>query len=212
MTIKAGKPRCTGLLLAGLLASAGTAGAQARSHASLKRDSATGFEARTKLGIRYGREKEFDKALEEFHAVLSINPGFQPALIGMARVLSWQGRFNESLSFYDRVLHRDPANEEAASGKAFALLWAGRAQEAKSLFTLLLHRYPNDSELASGLENAQETLIEKARVPVATERAKGVVRDEKYFRDRLDQNPQDAPALKALTEFASTPQRCSERD
>lgn len=93
--------------------------------------------------------------------------------------------------------------------EGFGLFWSGRAKEADAQFSILQKRYPNEIEPARGLENAQETLVEKVRVPVATERAKGVVRDEKYFRDRLDRDPQDASALKALTEFPSTPQRCS---
>ena len=55
---------------------------------------------------------------------------------------------------------------------------------------------------------AQEA--EKARLPVAMESRKPVIRSEKYFRDRLDGDPLDIAALKALTEFASTPLRCSE--
>src|SRR5579859_7969876 len=149
MTITFGRPGCIGIMLAGLLASAGSAVGQTDSHALHKRAVAASLEARTKLGIRYRQEKEL------------------------------------------------------------ALLWSGRAKEADALFSILLKRYPNDGEPARGLENAQEVLIEKVRVPVATERAKGVVRDEKYFRDRLDRDPQDAAALKALTEFPSTPQRCS---
>ncbi|MHB8655691.1 MAG: tetratricopeptide repeat protein [Terriglobia bacterium] len=149
MTIMVGKPGCIGILLAGLLAGTSSAWAQAHSHKLDKRPAATALEARTKLGIHYGQEKEF------------------------------------------------------------ALLWSSRAKQADALFSILHKSYPNDTEPAGGPENAQEALIEKVRVPVATESAKGVVRDEKYFRDRLDRDPQDAAALRALTDFPSTPQRCS---
>ncbi len=176
------------------------------SYETYLRDRPTDLEARAKLGILYGRQTAYTKALKEFQTVLSQDPDFQLALIGKARILSWQGRFDESLRLYSRALTADSANGDAASGKAFALLWAGRDQEAEELFKQLHQRYPANKELAKGLEDAQSA--RQAKLSGAGQ--KEPPHDEAYFRDRLNHDPLDAAALKALTAFASTPQRCAE--
>ena len=126
MKTMVGRPGCIGILLTGLLVGATSAGAQAASQTLHKRATRVDLEARTKLGIHYGQQKEFAKALDEFHSVLSINPDYPPALIGMARVLSWQDRFeNEVVRPLARGIIRDSVSqygvEELVSTKRIEL-------------------------------------------------------------------------------------------
>ncbi len=164
--------------------------------------------ARAQLGILYGQQKDYNKAMEQFRLTLSSNPNYSPALIGMGRILSWQGQYEESVAQYDRVLRLNPSNGEALSGKAFVLLWMGRAEEAEPLFSKLHQRYPKDDEVSRGLEAAQASIEQKNLAQAR--RTGNVARVEALYRDRLSKNPQDLDALKVLISLTSTPNRCAE--
>jgi len=219
------KPGIIGILLVSLSTSAAPAGAQTSSYARhqklgsghLASDSATAcelhlklapndIETRTKLGVLYGREKKFAKALHEFRTVLSAKPDFPPALVGMARVLSWQGNYAKSLTLYERVLRSDPANGDAAAGEAFVLLWSGRASEAELLFRGLHRRFPQDAELTEGLRRATAALAEKAAATPRRENAEP--RNESYYRNRVGVNSRGFQALRPLAAPTSMPSRC----
>ena len=166
------------------------------------------LDAGTKLGNIFAREKDYGRAQEQYRMVLSSNPNYPPALIGMARTAAWQGRNEEALRLYDRVLRLDPSNAEAEVGKAFVLLWADRYEEAQALFQKLRQRHPGDSEVARGLEQAEAAL--QLRDLTAARRSGDTARIEAFYRERLARNPNDVGALKALAEASATPARCSE--
>lgn len=164
--------------------------------------------ARTDLGVLYGRQKDFADALEQFRLALSANPNFPPALIGMARVFSWQGRYEESVKLYDRVLRLDPSNGDAAAGKAFVFLWTGKTSDAASLFARLHSKFPRDSEITRGLEAARAA--EAGELAAAARRARQPAEAENYYRQILAGNPSDVESLKALAALTTTPARCTE--
>ena len=166
------------------------------------------LDARTKLGNLFAREKNYGRAQEQYRMVFSSNPNYPGALIGMARLASWQGQHAEALRLYDRVLRLEPSNAEAEVGKAFALLWSDRYEDAQALFQKLRQRHPRDSEIARGLEQTQAAL--QLRELTAARRTGDTARIEAFYRERLDRNPKDVAALKALAEASATPARCSE--
>jgi tetratricopeptide (TPR) repeat protein len=164
--------------------------------------------ARTQYAVLYGQQKDYVKAQEQLRLVLSSNPNYSPALIGMGRILSWQGNYEESLGLYERVLRLYPANGEAQSGKAFDLLWMGHPEEAAPIFAALHRRYPKDDEVLRGMEAAQAAIEQKN---LAQARKSGnLPRVEALYRDRLDKNPKDLEALKALVALTADPKRCAE--
>jgi tetratricopeptide (TPR) repeat protein len=164
--------------------------------------------ARTQLAVLYGQQKDYDKAQEQLRLVLSSNPNYSPALIGMGRIRAWEGQYDDSLSLYERVLRLNPSNGEAQSGKAFVLLWMGRPEEATPIFAKLHRRYPKDDEVLRGMEAAQAAVEQKK---LAQARKSGnVARIEALYRDRLAKNPKDLEALKALVALTADPTRCAE--
>jgi hypothetical protein len=60
------------------------------------------------LGEIYAKEKIYDKALQEFHAVLAIEPNNAGAIIGLGNVYWLADEFLSAESYYKRVLLFDP--------------------------------------------------------------------------------------------------------
>ena len=166
------------------------------------------LEARTRLGDLFSRERNYTRAQEQYRIVLTSNPNFAAALIGMARLAAWQDQKEESLRLYDQVLKKDSNNGEALTGKAFVLLWMGRYEESQALFLELSQRYPRDADIARGLGQSEAALRQKE---LAAARTSGEpARVETVFRERLQKDPKDVTALRALAEATATPARCSE--
>lgn len=171
-----------------------------------RRSAALDVDNLIRLGLHYGRQKEFARAIREFQMALAAKPAFPPALLGMARVLSWQGHYAQSLKIYDSLLRADPENGDAAAGKAFVLLWSKRAGEAEELFSALLRRFPQDAELADGLRRARAALAAASMVTPRTTVA--VRRGESLSPSRSARNPKEGDALPALAAIPSAPSRC----
>jgi tetratricopeptide (TPR) repeat protein len=218
------KPSRFALLLAALATCGAATGAQTQSRAwsarpasvpqasnavathNIHLSAARDVDSRIRLGILYGRQKEFAIAIREFQTALAAKPDYPPALLGMARVLSWQGRYAQSLKLYESVLRAKPENGDAAAGKAFVLLWSKRAGEAEALFSALLCRFPQDAEVAVGLRRARAEL---AADSTATPRTTVAERhSEPPSRSRPAPNPEEGNALPAPAAFASTSSRC----
>jgi tetratricopeptide (TPR) repeat protein len=164
--------------------------------------------ARTHLAVLYGQGKNYPQAEEQLRMVLTSNPNYSPALIAMGRIMAWEGQYDRSLEFYERVLRLYPSNGEALSGKAFVLLWMDRPEEAGPLFAKLHRRYPKDDEVTRGMEAAQAA-IEQQRLARAR-KSGNVAQIEALYRDRLQKNPKDLDALKALVALTADPKRCAE--
>ncbi|MFB3923609.1 MAG: tetratricopeptide repeat protein [Terriglobia bacterium] len=166
------------------------------------------LEARARMGDLYVREKNYTQAQEQYRIVLTSNPDYSLALLGLARLSAWQNQREEALRLYDRVLKQDANNGEALTGKAFVLLWMGRHQEARDLFLQLSQRFPRDADIARGLGQAEAALQEKELAEART--AGEPARAEAVYRQRLQRDPKDVMALRALTEATATSARCSE--
>lgn len=166
------------------------------------------LEARSRLGDLYVREKKYTQGQEQYRIVLTSNPNYSLALLGLARLAAWQDQREESLRLYDRVLKQDANNGEALTGKAFVLLWMGRYEESQALFLQLSQRFPRDADVARGLGQSEAALHQKE---LAEARTSGEpARLEAVYRERLQRDPKDVMALRALTEATATPARCSE--
>ena len=166
------------------------------------------LEARSRLGDLYVREKNYTQAQEQYRIVLTSNPDYSLALLGLARLAAWQDQRDESLRLYDRVLKQDANNGEALTGKAFVLLWMARYEESQTLFLQLSQRYPRDADIARGLGQSEAALHQKE---LAAARTSGEpARVEAVYRERLQRDPKDVMALRALAEATATPARCSE--
>ncbi len=164
--------------------------------------------ARSSLARLYSRDKDYDKAAEQYRLVLAANPNFVPALTGLAGILSWQGHLDESLELYEQVLRYEPDNGEALSGKAFVLLWQKHYSRALTLFKLLYRRYPQDVDIKHGLAEAQRRDEENAFANA--QQSGDVSKLLGYYRDRVAKNPHDLAALEALTSFSADAKHCNQ--
>jgi tetratricopeptide (TPR) repeat protein len=164
--------------------------------------------ARCHLARLDGLNKKYDWAAGQYRIVLSSNPNFIPALVGIAQIFSWQGQLNKSIELYDRILRFEPDNSEALSGKAFALLWEKHYRQAHDVFERLYHRYPQDVEAKRGLEESQREIQSNAFA--ASQESGNVSELLGYYREKAAQNPQDVGALKALTSISADNNHCSQ--
>ena len=162
--------------------------------------------ARTDLGELYLEKKDYPKAVEQFRLVLSTSPNYAAALKGMGLAAARQGNHEEALEYYDRVLRLDRRDGEAMTGKAFVLFWMGRLQDAKGLFIQVQRRYPRNSEVARALQRIERRLNEQALAEA--ERTGDVAEIERQHRTRLDQDPNDAEALKFMAGVTSNSEEC----
>ncbi len=164
--------------------------------------------ARVRLARIYGQQKFYHRALEQYRIILSTNPDYPPALVGMAQILAWEGQLDPSLALFNRVLQAEPHNGEAESGKAFVLLWQGHNQQALAIFKDLQQRFPGDREVARGLANAQNAVEQEAFLEA--KKAGNVSAIVAYYHHRLNQNPRDVEALKALMAFTANARQCQQ--
>jgi tetratricopeptide (TPR) repeat protein len=164
--------------------------------------------ARTDLGELYIEKKAYPKAVEQFRLVLSTNPNYGAALKGMGLAAARQDNLAEALEYYDRVLRSDRRDGEAMTGKAFVLFWMDRLQESKELFLQVQRRYPRNSEVARALQRIERRLNEEALAEA--ERTGDVAEIERQYRARLDQEPNDAEALKFMAGATSNSEECRE--
>ena len=65
---------------------------------------------------------------------LDREPSDREARSLLARVLSWNRRFDESISEYERVLADDPGRASDRAGYAHVLLWSGRTEQSLEEF------------------------------------------------------------------------------
>ncbi len=164
--------------------------------------------ARCQLARLDGLNKKYAWAAGQYRIVLSANPNFIPALVGMAQIFAWQGQLDESIEFYDRALRFEPNDSEALSGKAFALLWQKHYRQAQQIFERLYGRYPKDADVKQGLEEAQRGI--ESSVFVAAQKNGNVSELLDYYRAQVAKNPRNVEALQALTSLSADANRCGQ--
>jgi len=110
----------------------------------------------TVVRLEYARTlailRRFSEAGREYRRVLETEPQNAAALVGVAKVASWQGQNQMALETYNRVLERQPALYDALVGKGFLLLWMGQQEEARALFQQAQRQHPDDPEVREALK------------------------------------------------------------
>jgi len=74
-------------------------------------------DARCLLGQAYSWGKKYKKAEAEYKKVLAAKPAYRDALIGMARLRGYQGRFEEALALSTTALEKYPNDNEIKTVK-----------------------------------------------------------------------------------------------
>ena len=65
-----------------------------------------------RLGFAYAEQGNADKAIEQFHKTLQINPNHKIALNYLAQVLTQEGRIDEAVVCYKKILQIEPDNDD----------------------------------------------------------------------------------------------------
>lgn len=78
----------------------------------------------------YTAVKKYKTAEKLYLAYLSEHPGDMTARFKLARLLSWDGRYDKSLAQYERILRSRPDDIQVRRHYAMVLIWAGRQADA----------------------------------------------------------------------------------
>ena len=108
--------------------------------------------------------RRFTQAMDQYQVVLNADPNSAAALVGIAKLTSWQNDLPHALALFNHILTIYPTLYDAQVGKAFTLFWMGKDEEARSLFEQAARRNPSDADVARALKLLQSPATEQARV------------------------------------------------
>ncbi len=116
--------------------------------------------------------QQAQKAEKTFREVLAESPQNPTALLGLAKSLLYQGKFEESYS----ILEHFPTSREYNSSQTLLPL-------AKSLHDLQQNRLPNDGEPLDPAFHRAIRLIERGNIEAAMDGLLDILREDKRYRD-----------------------------
>ncbi|NQT22507.1 MAG: tetratricopeptide repeat protein [Candidatus Omnitrophica bacterium] len=94
-------------------------------------------EIRAFLGEAYIADEDYQSAIEEYNEILKEDPKNVKARIGLADILSWEGKFKDAIKLYREVL-RDEYDREAKRKLADVLSWDKKYSKTIFLYNELL--------------------------------------------------------------------------
>ncbi|HSA74209.1 MAG TPA: tetratricopeptide repeat protein [Nitrososphaeraceae archaeon] len=94
-------------------------------------------------GNTFLNRSEYDKAMNTFDQVLTLDSGSVGALNGKGMVLNSLGKYKEAISWFDVALKIDPNFVETLNNKGISLSNLGKYKEAISWFDMALKIDPN---------------------------------------------------------------------
>ena len=92
-------------------------------------------------------QKDFAAAEAMVRAKLQSDPQSGELTFLLARLLSWQGRYEQALDLYVRLLVQEPDNADYLFGRAQTLFWSGQSEIALTEVKKGLALVPNSLEL-----------------------------------------------------------------
>jgi putative PEP-CTERM system TPR-repeat lipoprotein len=88
------------------------------------KDPAAGADLKTSLATAYGVQKDIDKALVNAQSALSLQPGYPPALIVLARLKLLSKDVDGAMALLEDILKAEPTHEKAGVLKGELLLYS----------------------------------------------------------------------------------------
>ncbi len=123
-----------------------------------------------RLGATYVKLGQPEKALEEFHAALALDPNHVDALRWVAMLYTSQGRLDEAVAIYERLLEVQPDERFVISTLADLYVLQGELSQSVTLYQRLIatqgsssQRHFNLGVLLGRLGHFDEALIELSR-------------------------------------------------
>ncbi len=96
----------------------------------------------------------FAEAIPLLQSELGEHPENDEARLLLARVLSWQRRYDESITEYGRLLEKTPSDPALRADRARVLAWSGRHEEAIREYRTASAADPTNLETKVGLARA----------------------------------------------------------
>jgi hypothetical protein len=87
-------------------------------------------------------QKHFREAEKLYREVLNRSPNSREGMLGLARVILWEGRYREARRLFKQLVRRSPADVEAAEGAATAAYWQGDYRTAAHEFSAIAAEHP----------------------------------------------------------------------
>ncbi|MBD5634176.1 MAG: hypothetical protein IAI49_06820, partial [Candidatus Eremiobacteraeota bacterium] len=100
-------------------------------------------------------DHHLSQSLAPYRALVARDPHDIEALLGQARVLSWQDQLSPSLRDYKHILALDPGNLEARENIARVQSWRGRQRVAHKLADAVLADHADDLSAALTRANSE---------------------------------------------------------
>ena len=120
-----------------------------------------------------------------FRKILLIDPQNIEASIGLATILSWDGKYKQAEHRYDKVLEQQPDHLHALVGLGYTLGWSGQYDKAAAVFGRARVVAPDSFDVAKG--SAFIALWRKDSQQAASE-----------FKQLVSTNPRNTELLVAL--------------
>ncbi len=141
------------------------------------------------LGKKFGKQRNFDRALQEFSSVLKDYPDDIPALMNKGLTLSLMGRLDEAQATLENALTIQPSNGLLHAYLAEVFEKKGDADKSKEQYEQVIRLIPPDSPLA------RTALIKVTLANGAELLAKGRLEDaRREFEKVLAIDPRNPPA------------------
>jgi tetratricopeptide (TPR) repeat protein len=136
-------------------------------------------EVRELLSEAYMVDKQYEKAVSGYQAVLKADPGNVKARVGIADILGWEKKYDEAIVEYKKALEADPGNLDIMEKLAQVYMWKSDFRAAVTAYREILKI---DPDRLSAVVSLGEILTWQKEYPDAIgllETALGKKRDER---------------------------------
>ena len=143
------------------------------------------------LGNKYGKQGKFDKALQEFSAILKNYPDDVVALMNKGIALSFMGRLDEAQQALEKALKIQPGNPLLHKHLADIYERKGDIKTAKEQYQRVIQLVPEGTDLAKLAEikltiiNGEEHLATGELIEARSEFEKALAFDPKNYSARM---------------------------
>ena len=116
-------------------------------------------------------QQQFGRAIQEFKAILKIDPTNEDALIGLGYAYAWSGDTPKAIYTFQKVLQKNGSNEEARKGLGHVYLIAGDGEAAVLIFQSLIDDFPNKIDYFIGIGQTHLLLGQSKRARKSLQKA-----------------------------------------